>query len=131
MSTVASESSVAAADVTSNDDDVMQVVELDDNKALQKFVSETPAFPSGFVKVQPYNQVLPRVFLKDWPRIKSFKAKENDIWISSFPKCGEFLFISKKSDDTMKPAIRVQIPVEDNLKSFPINTESFGDSKIC
>merc|ERR1711973_516743 len=43
---------------------------------------------SGFVHLKPFNQVLPRVFLKDYQSIKDFQPKDGDVWVSSFPKCG-------------------------------------------
>ena len=66
-----------------------QVHELDENPSYQRFIDKTPAFPSGFVRVEPFNQVLPRVFLKDIPAIKGFEVRDDDVWISSFPKCGK------------------------------------------
>ena len=69
---------------------LFQVVDLTaDDETCRKFTAATPAFPSGFVKLQPYNQVLPRVFLKDTQQIKDFEVKQDDVWISSFPKCGQ------------------------------------------
>ena len=59
------------------------------SSAYQTFISQTPSFPSGFVHLKPFNQVLPRVFLKDYQSIKDFQAKDGDVWVSSFPKCGK------------------------------------------
>ena len=66
-----------------------QVHELTENPSYQRFIDNLSAFPSGFVHVEPFNQVLPRVFLKNIPAIKSFEVRDDDVWISSFPKCGK------------------------------------------
>jgi len=75
-------------DVNSISDDDVKVIELSDNEIYKRFALATPAFPSGFVKLEPFNQILPRVILKDLQKIKAFEAKRDDVWISSFPKCG-------------------------------------------
>jgi len=36
----------------------------------------------------PYGQIFPKGFVNVWNEISSFDVREDDIWISSFPKCG-------------------------------------------
>ena len=68
----------------------VKVSELTD-EISKKFFEDQQAFKGddGFVKLQPYNQVLPRCYLKYHDKIKNFNAKPKDVWISSFPKCGK------------------------------------------
>ena len=56
----------------------------------EKFSKSFAAFKEGFIKLQPYNQVVPRCFLKYEKRIKTFDTRPDDIWVASFPKCGKF-----------------------------------------
>jgi hypothetical protein len=58
------------------------------------FVKSQFTFNGGFVKLQPYNQFLPRCFLKYQKRIKEFETKPDDIWVASFPKCGRHILIN-------------------------------------
>ena len=46
-------------------------------------------FREGFVRFQPYNQVLPACYVAYEKRVKEFEVREDDVWISSFPKCGK------------------------------------------
>ena len=43
----------------------------------------------GFVRFQPYNQVLPKCYENFEKKVKDFQIREDDVWISSFPKCGK------------------------------------------
>lgn len=54
----------------------------------EKFNKDMVSFKTGFVRVQPHNQVLPRCFLKHEKRIKEFQVRDDDVWVASFPKCG-------------------------------------------
>ena len=63
-----------------------QVEEITDESA-KKF-QEKSDLVSGFVKLMPVNQVLPKVFLKYEDKIRNVECRPDDIWISSFPKCG-------------------------------------------
>jgi len=54
----------------------------------EKFNKSFTAFKEGFIKLQPYNQVVPRCFLKYEKRIKDFQTRPDDVWVASFPKCG-------------------------------------------
>ena len=55
----------------------------------EKFCSQMKSFAQGFVKLQPYNQMLPRCFLKYQKQIKEFQTRTDDVWVASFPKCGK------------------------------------------
>ena len=57
----------------------------------EKFSKSFVAFKEGFVKLQPYNQIVPRCFLNYEKRIKNFQTRPNDVWVASFPKCGNFV----------------------------------------
>ena len=57
----------------------------------EKFSKSFVAFNEGFVKLQPYNQIVPRCFLNYEKRIKNFQTRPNDVWVASFPKCGNFV----------------------------------------
>ena len=77
-----------------------------DVQALKIFEEKQTAFVNGFVKYQPSGQVdneninripyyikvflkvLPRAFAKYEKTIVDMEVLEEDIWISSFPKCG-------------------------------------------
>ena len=59
----------------------------------EKFTKSFTAFEEGFIKLQPYNQVVPRCFLKYEKRIKEFQTRPDDVWVASFPKCGKFTLL--------------------------------------
>jgi len=46
------------------------------------------AFKDGFVRFQPSGQVLPRCFADIEKEVTEFEVREDDVWVSSFPKCG-------------------------------------------
>merc|ERR1711983_458652 len=58
------------------------------NAALDQFKTHQKSFQSGFVKVMPCGQIFPRGYMNVEKDISSFDVREDDIWISSFPKCG-------------------------------------------
>ncbi len=58
---------------------------------IDAFQKSQKSYTKGFVRLQPYNQVLPRIFCAYEKRVKEFKIYDDDIWIGSFPKCGELL----------------------------------------
>ena len=53
----------------------------------KKFTSQQKTF-SGFARFQPYNQVMPKIYAKFDKEIKNFECREDDVWVASFPKCG-------------------------------------------
>lgn len=57
-------------------------------QVYEKFNKDMVSFKNGFVRLQPYNQVLPRCFLNYEKRIKDFEVRPDDVWVASFPKCG-------------------------------------------
>ncbi len=64
-------------------------VEEIDESVVGDFERAQRGFRKGFVRLQPYGQVLPRTYAAFDRRIKEFEIKEDDVWISSFPKCGK------------------------------------------
>merc|ERR1719219_1132179 len=66
----------------------VSIEELEEVEALKIFEENQTAFVNGFVKYQPSGQVLPRAFAKYEKTITDMEVLEEDIWISSFPKCG-------------------------------------------
>ena len=66
-------------------------VEEIEESVISEFENSQKGNPNGFVRLQPFNQVFPRSFLADQKRCFEFPVRDDDIWISSFPKCGETL----------------------------------------
>lgn len=62
--------------------------EVVEGPLIEKLKASQEEFSNGFVRIQPYNQVFPREFLKFEKRLKNFEVREQDIWVASFPKCG-------------------------------------------
>ena len=54
----------------------------------EKFNEDIGSFQEGFVRILPYDQMLPRCFLKYQKKIKDFEIRSDDIWVCSYPKCG-------------------------------------------
>ena len=54
----------------------------------EKFNKDIGSFQEGFVRILPYDQMLPRCFLKYQKKIKDFEVRSDDVWVCSFPKCG-------------------------------------------
>ena len=56
---------------------------------IKQFQSHhTPSFKNGFIRIHPFNQVLPKDVENYLKRINDFDVKESDVWVCSFPKCG-------------------------------------------
>jgi len=64
------------------------VENLEENEAYKKFLSKQHAFERGFVRLMPYQQIVPKDFFEHAKTIKDFQIRDDDVWISSFPKCG-------------------------------------------
>ncbi len=79
---------MAAHRVEYNLSDGVTAEELDE-KLIGEFYRSQKAFQKGFVRFQPYNQVMPRVYAKHEKALKDFRVREDDVWIASFPKSGE------------------------------------------
>ena len=54
----------------------------------EKFNKDIGSFEEGFVRILPYDQMLPRCFLKYEKKIKDFEVRSDDVWVCSYPKCG-------------------------------------------
>ena len=70
----------------------IKVEELEENDSYKKFLSEQNAYKEGFIRLQPYNQIMPKEYIKHAKRIHDFEIRPDDVWISSFPKCGKIFF---------------------------------------
>ena len=72
--------------------DGVNVELLDENESYIKFHQKQHGYKRGFVRLMPYNQVMPKDYIKHAKRIHDFQIRDNDVWISSFPKCGRNYF---------------------------------------
>ena len=72
--------------------DGVNVELLDENESYIKFHQKQHGYKRGFVRLMPYNQVMPKDYMKHAKRIHDFQIRDNDVWISSFPKCGRNYF---------------------------------------
>ncbi len=70
-------------------EDVM--VEEIDESIIREFVASQKAYTKGFVRLQPYNQVMPRVYATFDRRMREFQVRDDDVWIGSFPKSGGWI----------------------------------------
>lgn len=59
----------------------------------EKFKEHMLTMSQGFVRLQPYNQVMPRNYLNFEKKVKEFPTKADDVWVASFPKCGMYHYI--------------------------------------
>ena len=55
---------------------------------IRKLQSDSVCLADGYVRVHPYNQVFPKCMKHYLLQISNFYVREDDIWISSFPKSG-------------------------------------------
>ncbi len=76
----------------------------------KEFFKHQKGHPSGFVRLQPYDQVkysaqlqwgtykeillfylkvMPRSYLKYEKAMKEFEVRDDDVWVITFPKCGK------------------------------------------
>ena len=67
----------------------VKIEELEKNEAYTKFLSKQNAYKQGFIRLLPYNQIMPKEYIKYAKRIHNFDIRQDDVWISSFPKCGK------------------------------------------
>lgn len=63
-------------------------VEEIESEAVRGLEVDQSMFKQGFVRFMPSGQVLPRCFMRLEKRIHEFQVRKDDIWVSSFPKCG-------------------------------------------
>ena len=66
----------------------VKIEELEENQSYKKFIDKQHAYKRGFVRLMPYNQIMPKDYINHAKRIHDFNIREDDVWISSFPKCG-------------------------------------------
>jgi len=55
---------------------------------LARFEEHQSGYAEGFVRFMPSEQVLPKCYARVAKDIASVSVREDDVWISSFPKCG-------------------------------------------
>merc|ERR1712215_67790 len=55
---------------------------------LEEIEENQTGYEEGFVRFMPSGQVLPRCFARVEKQISELSVREEDVWISSFPKCG-------------------------------------------
>ena len=66
----------------------VKIEELEENESYRKFLGMQHAYERGFVRLMPYQQIVPKDFIEHATTIKNFQIRDDDVWISSFPKCG-------------------------------------------
>ena len=68
--------------------ETVQVEEIEDENHKTFLSNHSDAFPSGYYRYQPFNQILPKAYLNQIQEIRDFKVRDDDIWICSLPKAG-------------------------------------------
>jgi len=63
-------------------------IEEIENDALRKFEDSQRGYDDRFVRFMPSGQVLPKCYERAAKEISELSTREDDVWISSFPKCG-------------------------------------------
>ena len=65
-----------------------------ENPILEKWASETFDFTENYLCIiQPFQQILQKKYLKHHDCIQNFEVFEDDVWITTFPKSGIFLWL--------------------------------------
>ena len=67
----------------------VKIEALEEDESYKKFITKQDAYKLGFCRLMPYNQVMPKSYTKHAKRIHDFDIRDDDVWISSFPKCGK------------------------------------------
>ena len=77
-------------EMAEDDDNVTNVTceDISQIPALQKLMTESTGFSTGFIRIHPYNQIFPTHLKNYITEIRDFEVFEDDIWVSSFPKSG-------------------------------------------
>ena len=70
----------------------VRIEELEKNESYMSFINKQHAYKRGFVRLMPYNQIMPKDYITHAKRIHDFDIRRDDVWISSFPKCGKRIF---------------------------------------
>ena len=63
-------------------------IEEIENAALTEFEKHQNAFQRGFVNLMPYKTIFPKSFLSYEKAIHDFEVRDDDVYVTSFPKCG-------------------------------------------
>eukprot|EP00090_Calanus_glacialis_P045776 TRINITY_DN8712_c0_g1_i6.p1 TRINITY_DN8712_c0_g1~~TRINITY_DN8712_c0_g1_i6.p1 ORF type:complete len:325 (+),score=130.36 TRINITY_DN8712_c0_g1_i6:23-997(+) len=63
-------------------------IEEIESDVLKKFEENQTGFEEGSVRFMPSGQVLPRCYARKEKEISELSVRHDDVWISSFPKCG-------------------------------------------
>jgi hypothetical protein len=72
----------------------VKIEELEDDESYKRFLGKQHAYKQGFIRLLPYQQIMPKDYIKHAKRIYEFNIHNDDVWISSFPKCGKiFVFL--------------------------------------
>jgi len=58
------------------------------SSALAEYQAWLHGHQDGYVRFMPSGQVLPRCFTRDEARLTELAVREDDVWVSTFPKCG-------------------------------------------
>ena len=72
----------------------VRIEELEKNESYMSFINKQHAYKRGFVRLMPYNQIMPKDYITHAKRIHDFDIRRDDVWISSFPKCGKRIFFT-------------------------------------
>ena len=72
----------------------VKIEELEENESYKKFLGKQHAYKRGFIRLLPYQQIMPKDYIKHAKRIHEFNIHNDDVWISSFPKCGKIVAFS-------------------------------------
>jgi len=65
-------------------------VEYLDDAVSKRFVALQQGHEHRMVRFQPYHQVYPESFVEFERTMKELEVRDDDIWVSTFPKCGEW-----------------------------------------
>lgn len=61
---------------------------ISDLPIIQKLKTDSKAISGDLIRIYPYNQVFPSRTQEYLYQIRDYEVRNDDIWISSFPKCG-------------------------------------------
>jgi len=62
--------------------------EIEQSDAMKTFMSHAPLYPEGFIKSKPGGVIMPRSYPDFHLKMKEFVPRDNDVWVSSYPKTG-------------------------------------------
>lgn len=61
----------------------------------EDFLKEFPSYVEGLVRGEPGGFVLSPHYAENAQKLYNFHLQPDDIWIVSFPKCGESMIVAK------------------------------------